>query len=626
MFEGYLEMGGNEVINSARALGYSQTAPCQINWLICPPCDGIADVRGDGVYNVDTISTAPWYDKEDEPTRRFYGVHGIKVEGVEDSTRTADVIEGITDGGVVGQLRYASKRIRVQAMLTAKGKDALAAGFAWLDAVLRPDACGVHGTACGATDVGFFVDCPPTRGSIIAPIGTLLWKRAAENLEPHPTPHPEDLVGMTGDIVTEPEGPHLHAVVVEAPAQYVDLTTPQTAVDATFGRVTFQAEVRLGDGVAAAVLRLLWRDTEGNYIPSVTQDSVPVTAHDGWAKIVVTGPTPYQAASVGVFLLLSSDSPVGATVDVRRVMAQRGGNVMPFFDGDTPATGDMQRYAWTGDPNNSISIEELAEEEMSPSEIIWRRYVDQLERSMHNVTCISGPTIEETLNRGEAWGYIVEFVLLAATPWVFSNPVPVTVPPGIPDVIQDTPFNLVPYPSAELAGANVLVATNYVTNPSVETSITGWTKESGGVVAGDVTVGLSTAISAAGDQSVLAHFVASNSGTDGAITVINFDTTFPAIVAGQRMSVSMWAFPQKVSGTAVLGTVQILANWRAGSTDIREDVIGTVPAAGGFAAKNGIAPPVGVTGVQIRARLTLTSWSTGAVVDLYADACAVTIP
>lgn len=626
MFEGYLELGGNEVLNSARALGYTQTAPCQVNWLICPPCDGVRDAIGDGPYVIDTISSAPWYDEDDEPTHRFYGAHAVTIEGLQDSSRTAETAEGIGDGGVVGRIRYATKRIRVRAMLSARGKDALAAGFSWLDAVLRPGACGQHGNACGASDAGFYVACPPPRNSITSPVG-ITFQRVEANLLATPQPNLDwELEGLDAVMVADPDGgDYMHATVTGSVA-YVNLTGEAARIPVTRQPITFQAEVRLGEDTTAAVMRVLWMDADGNFIVSGTQDGVP-TMNKDWQRIAVTGEPPVGAKWVGAFLLLASELPTTATVDVRKVMAQRGRNLAPYFDGDTPDVSEMDRYVWTGEPNNSISAHEVGEEELAPDQIVYNRIIDSMQRSLHNVTCVSGPTIEETMNRGDAWGYIVEFVLVAATPWIFSNTRPIDLPPSLPVVVQDLPFNLVPYPSAELASGSVLVATNYTANPSAEPTGTGWYKGSNGdVVTGDVTGTTSTAISSVGDYSYLSHFVAGSAGASGTVFVGNNSTTFPAVTAGTRMSVTMWVAAQVVSGTAVLGSVEVFAHWQAGGSTVRSDLIGTIPAGSGAATMKSISPPVGATGVVMHGIARLTNWTTGAVVDVYGDAVAVTVP
>jgi hypothetical protein len=162
MWDGYLEMGGNEIVNTARALGYQATADCSVKWLRGKECGGIRQaVGGEPIYDARNIENAPWYDNDDEATARFLGVYGVTFEGVDDSTRTASVQENVEAGGTVGKVRHASKSIRVRAWLTAIGEDALNIGLAWLSAALDPESCGSHGNSCGSTDLCFFTACPP---------------------------------------------------------------------------------------------------------------------------------------------------------------------------------------------------------------------------------------------------------------------------------------------------------------------------------------------------------------------------------------------------------------------------------------------------------------------------------
>lgn len=167
MFEGYLSMGGNEVLNSARAYGYTRSASCPITWLQCDPCDGLREALGDNTYDTASISEAPWYDAENEVTHRFYGAHALSIENIMDSTRTAEVVEGILDGGVVGRVRNAVRQIRIRAILVAEGEDALESGLSWLKAVLDTENCGTHGNSCGQADVCFYVACPPERDTVL---------------------------------------------------------------------------------------------------------------------------------------------------------------------------------------------------------------------------------------------------------------------------------------------------------------------------------------------------------------------------------------------------------------------------------------------------------------------------
>ncbi len=166
MFNGYFTLGGNEVGNNARALGYTRTSNCPTHWLReTKDLGGLVEALGDEPYTYDRIIQAPWYDSDDpEVTSRFLGLYIVSISGLSDSTRTASITEKNSDGAQVSGYRRASREVRVRAMLTAQGMDALEAGMTWLRNVLEPGACGMHeGVDCGASDFSFFVDAPPKR-------------------------------------------------------------------------------------------------------------------------------------------------------------------------------------------------------------------------------------------------------------------------------------------------------------------------------------------------------------------------------------------------------------------------------------------------------------------------------
>lgn len=184
-YDGYLAFGGNEVVNSERARGYSQTADCPMFWLKGDPCAGLPYAVGDSVYNYFDITQAPWYDSTiDDISRRFYGVYGLEVSGVEDSTRTAPVIEGIGDGGVIGRSRRAVRNVKVRALLLGKGQDAVEYGMSWMNSMLDPDACGQISEDCGTATASMFSSCPPERGIVDY---YSEWEETDRNLFPNPS-------------------------------------------------------------------------------------------------------------------------------------------------------------------------------------------------------------------------------------------------------------------------------------------------------------------------------------------------------------------------------------------------------------------------------------------------------
>lgn len=165
MWNGYLAMGGLEILNSPRAVAYSRGAGCPVWWLTDPePCDTLEAALGaESEYDIAQIADAPWYDARVPASARFYGAYVIDLENLSASTREAEVTQRIGPGGVVGAVREGSRRVRATVMLTAQGMDALEVGEAWLKATTKTDACGMHGDDCTTTDMEFFVQCPPAR-------------------------------------------------------------------------------------------------------------------------------------------------------------------------------------------------------------------------------------------------------------------------------------------------------------------------------------------------------------------------------------------------------------------------------------------------------------------------------
>jgi hypothetical protein len=160
MYDGYFEMGGNEVLNRERAYVYARERDCPVGWLRCGGCEGLDDALGDDPYS-GGVEEAPWYDAQDPATWRFLGAYPLTIEGLSDSTRVATITEGILDGGTIQGGRRAVRQVRCTALLIAEGMDALESGMSWLDAVLDPDSCGTHAGTCGEVDACFFVSCPP---------------------------------------------------------------------------------------------------------------------------------------------------------------------------------------------------------------------------------------------------------------------------------------------------------------------------------------------------------------------------------------------------------------------------------------------------------------------------------
>lgn len=265
-------------------------------------------------------------------------------------------------------------------------------------------------------------------------------------------------------------------------------------------------------------------------------------------------------------------------------------------------------------------------------EAAYEEKLDAISRMYHDVKCIQGPVETDRFNRPEnTWGMIVEFTLAAGVASMFGLPAPFEeISREGQAIIQDIPLNMIPYPSAEIAGADVTVATNYSLNPSVETNATGWAAAADGVniTAGMLTSGRVTGeLQAVGTSSFRVVFTATGAGANGTFSAQQ-EVDLSARPAGSRVSMNYWAAELLMAGAPVRADIEFTAIWRAtsGGAALRTDVLGTAPVLGGFTSARSIEPPVGANFVLIRAQARLTSWPAGTILRLYADALAVTVP
>lgn len=160
MFDGYLQLGGTEIMNAARTAAYvAKNAPSfpfrnRFN---------AADLRialGHNEYESPLVDDAPWSDESNPATQRFYGLYPLSIKGDMDSTREAPITEAIMEGGTVGQVRHATREILVKALLFAQDRLALDAGMSWLRSALDPSPCGDHGGTCTGATLCYYADAP----------------------------------------------------------------------------------------------------------------------------------------------------------------------------------------------------------------------------------------------------------------------------------------------------------------------------------------------------------------------------------------------------------------------------------------------------------------------------------
>lgn len=158
MFEGYIEFGGVEVVNNERAIMRDQSS--RAFWLAgnVRRYPGIRNVLAP--VDLADPTTAPWYDPDvPDLSSRFLGVFALEVPRIYDSTRMVPVTQNSGDGGVLGNGRRSTRRMRVRAAMIALGRDAAEYGRSWLESVLSLDGCE-QAQDCDQADVRFFADVP----------------------------------------------------------------------------------------------------------------------------------------------------------------------------------------------------------------------------------------------------------------------------------------------------------------------------------------------------------------------------------------------------------------------------------------------------------------------------------
>jgi len=473
----YLAVGGNEVVNSSRAYGYASTADCAVDWLIDPECHTLGDVEDNGPYTYANIDEAPWYDADDPDTSsRFYGLLGIDILGLSDSTRQANVVQLNGDGATVTGYRHAAREVRVRAWMTALGDDALELGMTWLRNVLEPNACGQHGGVCGEADAAFFVDCPPARRTTTEYTD---WTTVAVNRARNPIADASWTAVFGG-------GTGLASLVTGlggVPARRVSWTTAPTAsAGIAIAGTNAQAAPIVGGQVApiavdaaatsGVTVHLRWDFLNASDVSVGTGQSPDVVVSTNTAaptRVSASPVAPATATKVKVWLYATDDElQAGSWISGSRFSV--GLDSGDYFDGDTEGT-DLIDYSWTGTVNDAPSNRATRTTyEVPEGDDTYIPYVDTFRRFLHSVRCVSGPFVVQDAESSDGVhvGRLVEFTLLAGVPWVYGLPKEIEVPPLTPTVVQDIAYNLAPYPSAELDGG-------LSANPDLATNTSGWT-------------------------------------------------------------------------------------------------------------------------------------------------------
>lgn len=158
MYDGWLTTFGTEIVNHARLMAYRDALLPSLDLKNCTPCGDLIGALDDEPYDTPTTDDAPWVDIDTPGSTEFLGWMCTGAEGFEDSTREANTIESLFDGGTVGRVRRKTREMRVTLVGFGVTQMAVSAGFGWLKSALNGNLCD---TCDDSDDICFFTACPP---------------------------------------------------------------------------------------------------------------------------------------------------------------------------------------------------------------------------------------------------------------------------------------------------------------------------------------------------------------------------------------------------------------------------------------------------------------------------------
>lgn len=153
---GYLQLGGNEIVNSARVTTYAQGLG--ITAISCAQCDTLPRALGDDPYISPDTDDAPWFDPTVVASKEFAGVLGLEITGLDQPFNVREPIPLAADGAALSPVRRRQREILVRALLFAGSECGLSYGRTWMAAAVRGSGCGLD---CVGDDLCFLTCCPP---------------------------------------------------------------------------------------------------------------------------------------------------------------------------------------------------------------------------------------------------------------------------------------------------------------------------------------------------------------------------------------------------------------------------------------------------------------------------------
>lgn len=223
-------------------------------------------------------------------------------------------------------------------------------------------------------------------------------------------------------------------------------------------------------------------------------------------------------------------------------------------------------------------------------------------RYLHDCKTTSGLLLLKEHTKGSTKGAEVEFTVTSERGYLYTPTRAIALPQSSPTAVQDIQYNLFEYPSAEVADSSeVGVATNYVTNPSLETNDNGWS----------ALIGVGERVSGELVASGAYSYKVTSTSQSGIPCIAEYSGTLPS--GTSQVSAGVW-------GAAIGGVSSLEAHIGIGGTS--HPLGSTTSEFGGVTFSKTGLPTNGATSFTI----TVVGPPDLGPGSIYADAAFVTVP
>lgn len=509
MLDTYFELGGVEIANGMRLRGLLRADGCGASVVKGTPCDTLGLIFGE-TYEDGRVEDAPWFDASLPESARFYGVEVIRVAGAGDTLRSVSSLEGIADGQIFTAARKQGQEMRFEVAIFAADRQALEYGRSWLSSVLDGSRCGGGLGSCGTMDLAWLAECPEPRFST-SPVETFT------NVFTNPRFLKVGAdYGRLEGFVSEILAPTASTEWGESGQSARISSTPATTLltllaalhvpDVAAGQVyTVTAKVLIPDGYDPAGDDAPWSHQGFPTTGTIPHRSVGIFAHGttggllgssvasipstpGVHTVKVSLTVPAGVAPGGLSVLFTEPGEADQYYLLDGVTAVASGSEYPYgiITGSSetiPATtigGEAFTFSWDGavDDSTSTMTRSLAIAYDVPA---TQSQMASLEREMLDTVTTSGPIEKEISRFDSVWMQQLEFTISSEHSGTYSSlqQVP-SVATSTPDVVQEILLNLAENPRGRRISSPAVTkeyGRNIITNPSLETNLTGWTIE-----------------------------------------------------------------------------------------------------------------------------------------------------